>query len=67
MPLLERCCKGEGKFSFNGDQNIAFFYSKSMLGTFGLKIRKLLATSEAEFNSTVGAGMGLNSLRADLC
>ena len=28
-------------------------------GQFVLEMRKLLATSEAEFNSLVGAGMGL--------
>ena len=27
-------------------------------GSFALEMRKLLATSEAEFNSLVGAGMG---------
>ena len=29
-----------------------------VLGSFGLKMRKLLAISEAEFNSSIGAGMG---------
>ena len=46
---------------------VAFLYYTSMLGSFVLEIRKLLATSEAVLNSPVGAGVGSNPTRAGFC
>ena len=68
MPQLERCSReGRQHFFHWGQKNAAFFFNTSMLGSFILEIRKLVATFEAEFNSPIVAGMGSNPLRADFC
>ena len=61
VPQLERCFRGARFLSGGGAKITAFFYNSSMLGSFVLEIRNLSATSEAEFNSPVGAGMVLKS------
>ena len=67
VPLRERCSRGTKFFSEKGQKIAVFFDNTSMLGSFVLEIRKLLATSEAEFNSPVSEGMNLNPKRADFC
>ena len=67
MPQLESCSRGGGQNLFQrGPKIAAFFYNTSMLGSFVLEIRKLLATSETEFSLSIGAGIGLNPMPADL-
>ena len=56
---------GGGVNFVQGRPKIAFFKNTSLLGSFGMEIRKLLATPEAEFSSPVGAGKGSNPIHAN--
>ena len=58
--------RGQNLF-LEGRKIAVFFNSARMLGSFVLELRKLLATSKAEFNSPVVAGIGSNPVCAGFC